>query len=223
MPALSAQHLRRSYGPQVVLDDATFTLVREEKVGLIGANGAGKSTLAKILAGVETADAGTVSVRRGLTVRYLAQEPELEPEASARAVVEGALTAWKTATARHAEVTRQLDVEPARGATQSLRLRSPATDALVAEQAELADAIARLGGWNRGHEALGFLAQLGVRDAERPCGAQSGGDAASPSRSFSWRAPTSPFSTSPPTISTPRRPSGSRSISRASFAGPSSW
>ena len=55
MPALTAQHLRKSFGPQVVLDDATFTLARGEKVGLIGANGAGKSTLAKILAGVETA------------------------------------------------------------------------------------------------------------------------------------------------------------------------
>ena len=97
MPALSAQHLRKAFGPQVVLDDATFALARGEKVGLIGANGAGKSTLAKILAGLETPDGGTLSVRRGLTVRYLAQEPELDPDASARAVVEEALTAWREA------------------------------------------------------------------------------------------------------------------------------
>ncbi|HEY6464281.1 MAG TPA: ATP-binding cassette domain-containing protein, partial [Polyangiaceae bacterium] len=89
MPALTAQHLRKSFGVQVVLEDATVTIVRGEKVALIGANGAGKSTLAKILAGAETADGGTVSVRRGLSVRYLAQEPELDPAKSARdAVVE---------------------------------------------------------------------------------------------------------------------------------------
>jgi ATP-binding cassette subfamily F protein uup len=93
MPALTAQHLRKSFGVQVVLEDATFTLGRGEKVALIGANGAGKSTLAKILAGVETADGGAVSVRRGLTVKYLAQEPELDPEQSARDVVVAAIVA----------------------------------------------------------------------------------------------------------------------------------
>jgi ATP-binding cassette subfamily F protein uup len=163
LPALTAQHLRKSFGPQVVLEDATFTLSRGEKVGLIGANGAGKSTLAKILAGAEKADGGTVSVRRGLTIRYLAQEPELDPDASARTVVEEALTAWTAASARHAAVTALL------GAGSH-------DQALVDEQAELDDAINRLGGWERGHEALGFLHKLGVRDVERPCGERSGGE-----------------------------------------------
>ena len=166
MPALSAQHLRKAFGPQVVLDDATFTLARGEKVGLIGANGAGKSTLAKILAGLETPDGGTLSVRRGLSVRYLAQEPEIDPDASARAVVEDALTAWRQASSRHAEVTAKL----AQG-TESDR-----HEALLAEQAELDEAIVRLGGWERGHEALGFLDKLGVRDVDRPCGLRSGGE-----------------------------------------------
>ena len=163
VPALTAQHLRKAFGTQVVLEDATFTLPRGEKIGLIGANGTGKSTLAKILAGVEKPDGGTLSVRRGLTVRYLAQEPELNPEASARAVVEEALVAWKAATARHAAVTAELS-----GGSHH--------DALVNEQAELDDTIMRLGGWERGHEALGFLDKLGVREVDRPCGERSGGE-----------------------------------------------
>jgi ATP-binding cassette subfamily F protein uup len=101
MPALTAQHLRKSFGVQVVLEDATFTLGRGEKVALIGANGAGKSTLAKILAGVETPDGGTVSVRRGLTVKYLAQEPELDPEKSAREVVVAAIVAHEALALLH--------------------------------------------------------------------------------------------------------------------------
>ena len=165
MPALSAQHLRKAFGPQIVLDDATFTLARGEKVGLIGANGAGKSTLAKILAGAETADGGTVSVRRGLTVRYLAQEPALDPDRSAREAVEDALTAWREATEKHAEVTARLSD---RAVVDH--------EALVHEQAELGEAVVRLGGWERGHEALGFLEQLGVREVERPCGERSGGE-----------------------------------------------
>ncbi len=97
MPALSAANLRKSFGAHVVLDDASFTLARGEKVGLIGANGAGKSTLAKILAGAEQPDGGTVSVRRGLSIAYVAQEPELDPEKSARQVVEEGLVAWTAA------------------------------------------------------------------------------------------------------------------------------
>ena len=168
MPALTAQHLRKSFGPQVVLEDATFTLARGERVGLIGANGAGKSTFTKILAGVETADGGSVSVRRGLSIRYVAQEPVLDPEKSAREVVEDALSAWRQATARHAEVSALL--ADASGSA------SASHDELVAEQATLDDAILHLGGWERGHEALGFLQKLGVRDVERPCGTRSGGE-----------------------------------------------
>jgi ATP-binding cassette subfamily F protein uup len=166
MPALTAQHLRKSFGTQVVLEDATFALARGERVGLIGANGAGKSTLAKILAGVEVADGGTVAMRRGLTVRYLAQEPELDPRASARAVVEEALTAWTEATTRHAAVTARLAEAG----------ESTEHEGLLREQAELDDAVTRLGGWERGHEALGFLQRLGVREGDRPCGERSGGE-----------------------------------------------
>lgn len=166
VPALSAQHLRKAFGSQVVLDDATFTLLRGEKVGLIGANGAGKSTLAKILAAVTPPDAGVLSVRRGLSVRYLAQEPELDPAASAHAVVEDAMTAWRQATSRHAEVTARL----AEGG------EADAHAALLTEQADLDDTIARLGGWDRGHEALDFLGKLGVTDIDRPCGIRSGGE-----------------------------------------------
>jgi ATP-binding cassette subfamily F protein uup len=166
MPALSAHHVRKAFGPQVVLDDATFTLGRGEKVGLIGANGAGKSTFAKILAGAEPPDGGTLSVRRGLVVRYLAQEPDLDPNVSARAVVEDALTSWRTATTRHAAVTARL----------ADAMDATVHDALVKEQAELDEAIVRLGGWERGHEALGFLDKLGVGDVDRPCGLRSGGE-----------------------------------------------
>jgi ATP-binding cassette subfamily F protein uup len=165
MPALNAQHLRKAFGSQVVLEDATLTLGRGERVGLIGANGSGKSTLAKILAGAETPDGGTVSVRRGLSVRYLAQEPELDPDASAREVVEQALTSWKDATSQHAAITAELSADG-----------REAREGLVEEQAALAETIDRLGGWDRGHEALGFLDKLGVRDVDRPCGSRSGGE-----------------------------------------------
>jgi ATP-binding cassette subfamily F protein uup len=163
MPALSALHLHKTFGPQVVLEDVSFSLARGEKVGLIGANGAGKSTLAKILAGIETADGGTVSVRRGLSIAYLAQEPVLDPSKTARAIVEEALADWRRALARHEEISAKI----AEGAGD---------DALFAEQATLAETVERLGGWDRGHVAVTTLHRLGVEDVDREVGPRSGGE-----------------------------------------------
>lgn len=165
MPALSALHLKKSFGPQVVLEDASFSLARGEKVGLIGANGTGKSTLAKILAGVEQSDEGTLAIRRGLSVAYLAQEPALDPGATARAIVEEGLAAWRRAVARHHEVSALIAT-----------LASDTSDALLAEQAALDEEIERLGGWERSHVVEDMLQRLGVADLDRAVGPRSGGE-----------------------------------------------
>ncbi len=91
MPApdnvLSLTDLHKSYGDRVILDGVTFGLDRGAKLGLIGANGAGKSTLLKMIAGLDTPDAGTVVVRGECKVVFLAQEPVLKPGATAREVL----------------------------------------------------------------------------------------------------------------------------------------
>jgi ribose transport system ATP-binding protein len=61
-PLLSTVSVAKSYGPVVALRSANVSVRRGEIHALLGANGAGKSTLVKILAGVQTADAGSVYV-----------------------------------------------------------------------------------------------------------------------------------------------------------------
>ena len=77
---LSANHLTRSYGLHTVLQDITFNISAQERVGLIGPNGCGKTTLMRILIGQELPDSGTVAhTPPGLRIGYLPQGCDLDP------------------------------------------------------------------------------------------------------------------------------------------------
>ena len=59
---LEVQHLRKSFGTVVAVDDVSFTLHKGELVGLLGPNGAGKSTTVSIIAGLLTPERGEVLI-----------------------------------------------------------------------------------------------------------------------------------------------------------------
>ena len=61
-------------GKQIVFIDASATLLRGEKVGLVGPNGAGKTTLFRMITGEEQPDEGQVSADRGITIGYFSQD-----------------------------------------------------------------------------------------------------------------------------------------------------
>ncbi|MDP9143430.1 MAG: ATP-binding cassette domain-containing protein [Actinomycetota bacterium] len=73
---LSAFGLAKSFGDNLVFVDVEFAVERGERMLLIGLNGAGKTTLLRILAGVETADLGEVSLGHQASIGYYAQEHE---------------------------------------------------------------------------------------------------------------------------------------------------
>src|SRR6266850_565015 len=72
---LSCEAVAKSYGTRRLFDDLSFGLLEGDRVGLVGPNGAGKSTLLKILAGLEVPDRGTRSLRGGVRIGYVAQDP----------------------------------------------------------------------------------------------------------------------------------------------------
>ncbi len=71
---LQLNHVRKSYGAHVILDDANAVFLENQKVGVIGRNGAGKSTLCKIICGQEEADGGSVFKSTFLRLSYLEQQ-----------------------------------------------------------------------------------------------------------------------------------------------------
>ena len=71
-----------AFGHVALLDHADFSLESSERIGLIGRNGAGKSSLLKILRGLSQPDDGSMQVQQGLRIAYVAQEPQLDAQAT---------------------------------------------------------------------------------------------------------------------------------------------
>ena len=87
MLTFSALALRR--GPRLLFADATFTIYRGEKVGLVGANGCGKSSLLALIRGELHADAGSFDMPSQLVMAHVAQELDATDRHAIEFVMDG--------------------------------------------------------------------------------------------------------------------------------------
>ena len=74
------RQVRKAFGTQTVLENASFTVFPGERVGLVGPNGAGKSTVAALLTGELSTDKGEVILPRQLRLGILRQQMDLREE-----------------------------------------------------------------------------------------------------------------------------------------------
>src|SRR6266851_3425502 len=74
---LFVRNLSKSYGAVTVLDDLSFVVNANDRVGVVGSNGVGKTTLLSMLAGQETPDSGSFSFAPSTEIGYL---PQVTPE-----------------------------------------------------------------------------------------------------------------------------------------------
>lgn len=74
---LRIEHLTFGYHPDdLVIDDFSLQMIRQERYVIVGENGAGKSTLLKLIVGLLTPLSGTISLGNKVTIGYYAQEHE---------------------------------------------------------------------------------------------------------------------------------------------------
>ncbi len=88
---LSCESVSKRFTSRPLFENLTFALFDGDHAGLVGPNGSGKSTLLKILAGIEECDSGSRTVRRGIRVGYVPQDPVFAPGKTAEDVLLEAL------------------------------------------------------------------------------------------------------------------------------------
>lgn len=73
--------ISKSYGDRQLIWDFSYTVLRNDRIGIIGPNGCGKSTLLKILMGQVMPDQGTVETGETVKIGYFSQEnQQLDPD-----------------------------------------------------------------------------------------------------------------------------------------------
>ena len=78
---IECEHVSKSLGGRKLIDDFTYTILRDERMAVVGENGCGKTTLLRMLAGELAPDSGTVAIGETVRVGFFAQEfPKMDPK-----------------------------------------------------------------------------------------------------------------------------------------------
>jgi ATP-binding cassette subfamily F protein uup len=75
MNYLSVENISKSYGDRILFQDLFFGLSKGDKMALIANNGTGKSSMLKIIAGKDVTESGKITLRNGIRIGYLEQDP----------------------------------------------------------------------------------------------------------------------------------------------------
>lgn len=161
----SMSRVSKTYpGKKTVIKDISLSFFYGAKIGVLGLNGAGKSTLLRIIAGIDTDYNGDVNLSKGISVGYLEQEPQLNPEKTVKQVVEegcAELVAIRDAYEAINEKFADPDAD---------------MDALLEEQGKLQDKMDAHNIWDLDSKLELAMDALRCPPAENKCGNLSGGE-----------------------------------------------
>ncbi len=107
---LQAINVSINFGDHQVLDDVSLKITPQSRIGLVGANGAGKSTFIKCLTQEINSHQGEVTKAAHVSVQYLSQNPELNPEHTLREELYSIFTEIKELEKEEAELIDKLAI-----------------------------------------------------------------------------------------------------------------
>lgn len=70
------EHVSKGFGEKQLISDFTYTMVKGERLGIVGHNGCGKSTLLKLITGILEPDSGMIDIGTTVKIGYFSQENE---------------------------------------------------------------------------------------------------------------------------------------------------
>jgi ATP-binding cassette, subfamily F, member 3 len=158
-------------GSHVIFRDLNWEIQHDQKIGLIGPNGAGKSSLFKLIIGEHAPEKGGMVIRaKGVTVGYLPQHPEFEPEKTA-------LTLALEGNPRLAEIENELRRVEIKLGDPAVYNNTKSLERVLDAQHKLLDEHESLGGLNYTSRVRELLRGLGLpeSDFDKPIRALSGG------------------------------------------------
>ncbi len=169
MILLSLQGVKKSFGTNEVLRDASLVLQEGQRMGLVGVNGCGKSTLMKIIAGLETADDGAITMQKGIRLGYLAQQGMVD---ESKTVLEEMESVFEPVM-RMEEEMRSLECQMAEAAQDEALLHR-----LGSRYDQLTRTFEKSNGFGWRSTVQGVLAGLGFRKEQQsqPARLLSGGE-----------------------------------------------
>ena len=147
-----------------VVENATFTVMSKDKVGLVGRNGAGKTSLFKVLGGESEPAGGSVSRKGGFG--YLPQDPRIAGIYDGRSAISHVLSG------------RNIDDDLMRIEKLRVAMEADPNERNVARYSRAEDEFALKGGYAAESEARSIAAGLGMAGArlDLPVGVLSGGE-----------------------------------------------
>jgi sulfate-transporting ATPase len=87
---IEAEHLKKAYGDNILIEDMNFSLPPGGIIGIIGPNGAGKTTLFRMITGQEKPDSGLLRVGETVKLAYVDQSRDiLNPDKSIWEMISG--------------------------------------------------------------------------------------------------------------------------------------
>ena len=158
------QNVTFEFGARALIEDATWHIQSNERIGLIGFNGTGKSTLLKLLVGEYQPSKGTVERSRGITIGYLHQD--LLSFDTNDSILNVALAAFEKILQLEKEIEELGKL-----------LEKTSDEKLLHEYSDKLHELETLGGYNIHHKTEEVLQGLGFANADlqRPYREFSGG------------------------------------------------